>query len=530
MRSLACLLISTILVAAVLTSPVATLEWVPTPSLASLVSKTGLPKDVWDTLHANLAGSKSTLGSSADDQYLLVGYENTVKPGWSAVVAVSLATGKIVGGRRFPGRSWAPVFADVSTISFLQTDGDTRDDHRSVANALIWNFKEGSVRKVKLTHATHSIDYDPNTQRVWWLKAVGNPLKCNRLRVDPSCMLVKKRNPRLTAYHVDDLVATDARTGSERWNWNCTHHFLGSGSVKTFPTPINLARLPQEWGRIDATHLNKVIRQFPQSLVVSSRSLSSVYRIDRSSGKVMWGVGKFGTLRSISLEGKQVQSLFYGPHDITPTGKANTYLIFDNNWDTEKWPQLPLQGANSNGVLNTRLIEFEVDLVMREARETWRWEPGIAWGRLNGGGVTHSSELDHLVFGAFERCAILGVRRGQEHDGPQFVLRFEGTHCFIYTAEMFYGHPQMHVMGKITLAQQTISVLVHSAIHTPSSAQAQLRVFSLCTNTTQPPVKLLLRPFFGITRHSVKIPPGAVELTLHQGPLMRRLRIHRPCP
>jgi len=117
---------------------------------------------------------------------------------------------------------------------------------------------------------------------------------------------------------VDDLVQEiDLRTNKLLFNWSSARHIPLSESIAPFPTN----------GYWDPYHLNSVSVDSDGNLLVSARHTSTVYKIGRRSGRIIW---KLGGRNSSFRMGRGAQ--FYYQHDATRQADG-TITLFDNGTD-----------------------------------------------------------------------------------------------------------------------------------------------------------------------------------------------------
>jgi arylsulfotransferase ASST len=114
---------------------------------------------------------------------------------------------------------------------------------------------------------------------------------------------------------VDDLVQEiDLRTGKLLFNWSSARHVPLSESMAKFP----------KIGYWDPYHLNSVSVDSDGNLLVSARHTSTIYKIGRRSGQIIWRLG--GKHSSFKI-GRGAS--FYYQHDAVRQADG-TITLFDN--------------------------------------------------------------------------------------------------------------------------------------------------------------------------------------------------------
>ena len=146
--------------------------------------------------------------------------------------------------------------------------------------------------------------------------------------------------------------------GAEAWRWDMSVHF----DPALAPFPINfgpgypqaIAGFPDAW---DVFHINSVDRQPDGDYVVSARHFESIFRVDRSTGDVLWTLG--GPPPRDGQEPLEiVDDPLGGPkrtHDARLVGSVLT--MFDNRAGTGQ---------------PSRAVAYSIDEVARTA--TFLWE------------------------------------------------------------------------------------------------------------------------------------------------------------
>ncbi|MEB3273275.1 MAG: aryl-sulfate sulfotransferase [Prochlorothrix sp.] len=187
--------------------------------------------------------------------------------------------------------------------------------------------------------------------------------------------------PRATQPVMGDVVLEFDRQGQVLWSWN-TFDFLDPFRIgyETFSGYWDRRGFP---GTLDWTHSNNVVYDpKDDSILLSSRYLSSILKIDRATGNLEWILGDpagwEGALadKTFTLTGAAEGETrwFYHQHSPEPSHNG-TVLIFDNgNFGTFPFdPPLPLVETRS------RAVEYEINEVDRTVTQIWSSEiPGEA--------------------------------------------------------------------------------------------------------------------------------------------------------
>jgi hypothetical protein len=121
--------------------------------------------------------------------------------------------------------------------------------------------------------------------------------------------------PRHSAILDNVIQEIDIKTGRVLFDWSAARHL----------SPRNSYVRPPAKGAWDAFHFNSISEDTDGNLLLTSRHMSAVYKVNRRSGRVMWKLGgRHGDFRL----GRGAR--FHYPHDAqrAPDG---TITIFDNN-------------------------------------------------------------------------------------------------------------------------------------------------------------------------------------------------------
>ena len=109
-------------------------------------------------------------------------------------------------------------------------------------------------------------------------------------------------------------------------------------------------------GTIDYVHMNSIAIDYDSNIVISSRHLSEVTKIDRKTGVIIW---RFGGLHNQFTLVNDAYGLSY-QHDARPVpGIPNHYTVFDD--------------GNYHSPQFSRAVEFELDTATMTAKKVWEY-------------------------------------------------------------------------------------------------------------------------------------------------------------
>jgi hypothetical protein len=164
----------------------------------------------------------------------------------------------------------------------------------------------------------------------------------------------------------------DIKTGHVLFEW----HSLGHIPLKESYSHFN----PKTGSPVDYTHVNSVALDDDGNVLVSARNTSTVYKVDRRTGRILWRLG--GKRSSFKLP---KYARFVGQHDFT-RAEDGTYTLFDNA------NLLPPAKWASRGLV------FSIDPGARKARLVHAFKQPQGRGTTTQGGVQVLSD-DHYVVG-----------------------------------------------------------------------------------------------------------------------------------
>ena len=130
------------------------------------------------------------------------------------------------------------------------------------------------------------------------------------------------------------------------FEWNCWDNFDIADAVHE-----NL-----QGNYIDYVHMNSIAVDFDGNIIISSRHLSEVTKINRTTGEIMWRLG--GAHNQFTIV-NDTYGISY-QHDVRPVpGSPNQYTIFDNgNYRTPNF---------------SRVVEFKIDTIAMTATKVWEY-------------------------------------------------------------------------------------------------------------------------------------------------------------
>ncbi len=150
------------------------------------------------------------------------------------------------------------------------------------------------------------------------------------------------KNAMLYDQHIQEFD----RDGNLLFQWLCTDYFhVLDAAYEDLTQP-----------KIDYVHLNSIALDYDGHLVISSRNLSEVTKINRDTGELMWRFG--GRNNQFRFTG--ADSGFFYQHCVRPVaGKKDHYLLFDN--------------GNHHQPPVSRAVEYVLDPIAETAERVWEF-------------------------------------------------------------------------------------------------------------------------------------------------------------
>ncbi|MHA1221738.1 MAG: aryl-sulfate sulfotransferase [Candidatus Heimdallarchaeaceae archaeon] len=118
------------------------------------------------------------------------------------------------------------------------------------------------------------------------------------------------------------------------------------------------------YGFADLTHSNTLFWDTEEDIIYyNSRNVNTFYKINHSSGDVIWGLGEYGNFTLYDKRGNEKKALFYHAHALEKIDE-NKFIIFDNDMHNQ---------TNSENKIS-RIVELNIDEKSMIANESWTWE------------------------------------------------------------------------------------------------------------------------------------------------------------
>ena len=164
------------------------------------------------------------------------------------------------------------------------------------------------------------------------------------------------------SYVLYDTIEEDDESGSPLWIWDEYPYFPLSWASK-FNETVNYLN----GTALDFSHCNAIMWDYQENVTyLNSRHLDTFFKINMTTGNVIWGCGKHGNFTLLSANGTVVSSLWYHSHS-TQEIAPNLFMMFDNDYQNE---------TNPNNA-HSRMLMISLNETSMTAREVWSWQAPV---------------------------------------------------------------------------------------------------------------------------------------------------------
>jgi hypothetical protein len=237
---------------------------------------------------------------------------------------------------------WITKYINSNTAVFQGEPGTTTH---------FWNLNTNQTTDFSnINDYHHDIDYDPVTGDFLVLKDY-----------------VRNVNGTNVLY---DMIAELNEMGSVLWTWDTYNYFPLSWADPYTDTTTYKGETV-----MDFTHCNAIQWDYEENIVyLNVRHLDTFFKINMTTGNVIWGCGLHGNFTLVNASGKTVSSLWYHSH-ATEEIASDVFIMFDNDYHN----QTDINDAHS------RILEITLNEQNMTARESWSWEaPEEYWSQYWG--------------------------------------------------------------------------------------------------------------------------------------------------
>ena len=217
----------------------------------------------------------------------------------------------------------------------------------------IWNMATNTTEDFPNVISHHDIQYDPDNNTFLVLQSYLRQVEGNWILFDK-------------------ILQVDP-DGNILWSWD-TYDHIPLSEASTFNETTALNGQTAE----DFSHANSLDWDYNNGIIyLNLRCTNTFYKIDQTSGNIVWACGEFGNFTLLDENGNQVSSLWYHSHD-TKQVAPDVFTMFDNDYNNV---------TNPNDC-HSRMIEVTVNETSMTAYVNWSWEaPTQYWNDYAGATV-----------------------------------------------------------------------------------------------------------------------------------------------
>jgi len=213
-----------------------------------------------------------------------------------------------------------------------------------------WDLKTNQTTNFPNVYGHHDMIYNPFTDTFLTLRSdVEN--------IDGKAALV------------DQIVELDI-SGNILWSWDAylNGHFDLSDACQ-----CNESAVVNGTSVTDLTHANSLQWNLADNIIYfNMRHTDTFCKIDKTTSKMIWCLGKHGNFTLLGSNGQKVSSLWFHSHDLQEV-QPDVFSMFDNDYDntTNATNPCPPTYEATNG--HSRILEITVNERNMTAWVSWSW-------------------------------------------------------------------------------------------------------------------------------------------------------------
>ena len=180
----------------------------------------------------------------------------------------------------------------------------------------------------------------------------------------------------------DKIVQVDAN-GNILWTWD-TYNYIPLSEASPFNETVKLKITAQT--EEDFTHANSLDWDYNNGIIyLNLRNTDTFYKIDQTTGDIVWACGEFGNFTLLNSNNNQVSSLWYHSHDVKEVA-PDVFTMFDNDFDNNTNPDN----------CHSQLMELTLNETSMTAQVNWSWEAPKQYWNTYGGATVILPNGDYL--------------------------------------------------------------------------------------------------------------------------------------
>jgi hypothetical protein len=217
-----------------------------------------------------------------------------------------------------------------------------------------WNFNTNSTEDFPNVIGEHDIQYDPINGTFLTLQDYVEVVENNSILLDK-------------------IVQFDPN-GDVIWSWD-TQNYIPLSEASPFNETTKTLNGQTV---MDFTHANDLYWDYNQSIIyLNLRNTNTFYKINQTTGDIIWACGEFGNFTLLGGNGQAVSSLWYHSHD-TKEVAPDVFTMFDNDYENNTDPDN----------CHSQMLEVTLNETSMTAYVNWSWEaPTQYWNTYGGATV-----------------------------------------------------------------------------------------------------------------------------------------------
>ena len=240
--------------------------------------------------------------------------------------------------------------------NILMFQGEPQVDGASSAPTFathFWNLSSGTTQDFPNVIGHHDIQYNP---------------------VNNTFLILQDYVRQVEGHSIlfDKILQVDPN-GNVIWSWDTYDHI-----------PLSEASQFNELSVVDGqtvedfTHTNTLDWHYNDTIIyLNARNTNTFYKINQTTGNLIWACGEFGNFTLLGANGQQVPSLWYHCHDVKEVA-PDVFTLFDNDY---------CNNTNPNDC-HSRIVELTLNETSMTAYVNWSWEaPTAYWASYAGGAL-----------------------------------------------------------------------------------------------------------------------------------------------
>jgi hypothetical protein len=217
----------------------------------------------------------------------------------------------------------------------------------------IWNLATNATENFPNVVSHHDVQYDPFSNTFLTLEDYVRTVGGN-------------------AVLYDKIVQVDA-AGNVLWTWD-TYNYVPLSEASPFNETSSVNGQTVE----DFTHANTLDWDYNDSIIyLNIRNTNTFYKINQTTGDIIWACGEFGNFTLLGADGQRVSSLWYHSHDVKEVA-PDVFTMFNNDYENNTNP----------ADCHSSLLEVTLNETDMTAYVDWSWEaPTQYWNTYGGAAV-----------------------------------------------------------------------------------------------------------------------------------------------